>query len=64
MASTFHRPLPVCRYGNFQLVTGYSDGPLAMNFSVCNDANAAEQEGHGKVPFFKFQPTLNYELDL
>mmetsp|Transcript_1471 Transcript_1471/g.4454 ORF Transcript_1471/g.4454 Transcript_1471/m.4454 type:complete len:541 (-) Transcript_1471:161-1783(-) len=51
-------------YGNFQLATRYAEGPLAMNFSVCNDADAAEQEGHGQVPLFKFQPTINYDLDL
>uniref|UniRef100_A0A7S3A2V0 GB1/RHD3-type G domain-containing protein n=2 Tax=Rhodosorus marinus TaxID=101924 RepID=A0A7S3A2V0_9RHOD len=51
-------------FGNFQLVTGYSDGPLVMNFSVCNDADAAEQEGQGSVPLFRLQPTLHYDLDL
>eukprot|EP00168_Porphyra_purpurea_P005840 TRINITY_DN1697_c0_g1_i1.p2 TRINITY_DN1697_c0_g1~~TRINITY_DN1697_c0_g1_i1.p2 ORF type:complete len:115 (+),score=49.30 TRINITY_DN1697_c0_g1_i1:337-681(+) len=51
-------------YGNVQLVTGYSRGPHVVNMTVCNDADAAEQEGQGKVPFFRLQPTLNFDIDL
>eukprot|EP00181_Compsopogon_caeruleus_P001872 CAMPEP_0184682282 /NCGR_PEP_ID=MMETSP0312-20130426/6638_1 /TAXON_ID=31354 /ORGANISM="Compsopogon coeruleus, Strain SAG 36.94" /LENGTH=542 /DNA_ID=CAMNT_0027133845 /DNA_START=84 /DNA_END=1712 /DNA_ORIENTATION=+ len=51
-------------FGNFQAIAGYSDGPHAVNVSVCNDADAAEQEGQGQVPFFRFQPSLNFDIDL
>ncbi|KAA8496991.1 Protein SEY1-like [Porphyridium purpureum] len=51
-------------YGNFQLLCGASKGPHVVNFSLCNDADAAEQEGQGKVPLFRMQPTLNIDVDL
>jgi hypothetical protein len=51
-------------YGNFQLIASTSRGPHTFNASICNDADLAEQEGHGKVPLFRWQPTVHFDIDL
>jgi hypothetical protein len=51
-------------YGNFQLIASTSRGPHTFNASVCNDADLAEQEGHGRVPLFRWQPTIHFDIDL
>lgn len=51
-------------FGNFQLITGYARGPHTMQFTLVNDRDAAEQEGQGKVPIFRIQPTINTTIDL
>lgn len=51
-------------FGNFQLITGYTQGPHSMQFTIVNDKDAAEQEGQGQVPFFRIQPTINTTIDL
>eukprot|EP00177_Eucheuma_denticulatum_P006068 GFKZ01011066.1.p1 GENE.GFKZ01011066.1~~GFKZ01011066.1.p1 ORF type:complete len:570 (-),score=100.38 GFKZ01011066.1:1574-3172(-) len=51
-------------FGNFQLITGYAQGPHTMQFTLVNDKDAAEQEGQGQVPFFRIQPTINTTIDL
>ncbi|KAK4535088.1 hypothetical protein CDCA_CDCA03G1113 [Cyanidium caldarium] len=51
-------------YGNFQLIASTSRGPHTFNATMCNDADLAEQEGHGKVPLFRWQPTIHFDVDL
>lgn len=51
-------------FGNCQIISGYARGPHTMQFTLVNDKDAAEQEGQGQVPFFRCQPTLNFNVDL
>ncbi|KAK4530248.1 hypothetical protein CCYA_CCYA03G1105 [Cyanidiococcus yangmingshanensis] len=51
-------------YGNFQLIASTSRGPHTFNASICNDADLAEQEGHGKVPLLRWQPTVHFDIDI
>jgi hypothetical protein len=51
-------------FGNFQLITSYTQGPHVFNFSLVNDRDIAEQEGQGKIKPFRIQPSLNFDIEL
>jgi len=51
-------------FGNFQLVSSYTQGPHVFNFSLVNDKDVAEQEGQGKIKTFRVQPSLNFDIEL
>jgi len=51
-------------FGNFQLVTSYSQGPHVFNFSLVNDMDVAEQEGQTRIKPVRVQPSLNFDIDI
>ena len=51
-------------FGNFQLVTSYSQGPHVFNFSLVNDMDVAEQEGQTRIKPVRIQPSLNFDIDI
>nr|UXY87459.1 GTP-binding protein [Cryptomonas sp.] len=51
-------------FGNFQLITSYTQGPHIFNFSLVNDKDVAEQEGQGNIKIFRIQPSLSFDIEL
>jgi len=54
-------------FGNFQGFAGYSLGPYGITVGVQNDADSLEvlnQFGGMRPPFVRFQPKLNFDIEL
>ena len=50
-------------YGNIQCLSSYSDGQRTVNIGFTNDTTLAMQEQR-HVPFFRMQPSINYDIAL